>query len=382
MNKYADVIVIGSGIMGSSTAYCLAKQGVKVLVLERDSVGNGATSRCGAGVRLSSRVSPESDLAEEAIKNIWPTLSEELGVDLEYEKPGGLSLAYTDSQIKDLENDFKKCKAAGVNAKIISGDDARQICPYLSSSVVKARWSPDDGYANPMVTTLAYYRKARMMGVHYITGEDIIAIEKQKGQARKVVTKAGNIYEADKIVLAAGFNSRRIAESVGIHLPFLKRIDECVITEVQPAMFKYRISTADGTFYGHQTKHGSFIFGGNTNLERYEKTYDAQPRSTASSSANKCSNIMKHIPALAEAKIIRQWAGWLDSCVDRLPVIQEIPEVPGLVLACGFSGHGFAIGPAVGKVVSEIVLGQKTSVDVSKLAYDRFKAGGVGRFGH
>ena len=376
MSNFADVIIIGSGIIGNSTAYHLAKKGVDVLVLERDNIGDGASSRNGAGVRLSSRVFPESALAEHAIRDIWPGLGEELGADLEYEKPGSLALAQTEAQIKALEASVRKSLAAGADVRIIDGQEARRMCPYLSEAVEKASYCPDDGYANPMVTTLSYYRMARKLGARYITGEDVVSIQKVRGKARKVITAAGTVYEGNKIVLAAGFNSRRIAKSVGIWLPFLKRIDECIITEVQAPMMKYRLSTADGNFYGHQTRHGSFIFGGNTQLERYEETYDAQPRCANKSAPDKCRAVMKYIPALADVKIIRQWAGWLDSMVDRLPVIQEIPEVPGLVLACGFSGHGFAIGPAVGQVVEEIVMEEKTCVDVSGLRYDRFKAAG------
>lgn len=142
-------------------------------------------------------------------------------------------------------------------------------------------------------------------------------------------------------------------------------------------MTKVRLSSADGNFYGSQTKHGSFIFGGNTNLERYEECYDDRPINTGKQSPDKCRAIGKFIPALKDVKVVRHWAGWLDSMVDRLPIIQEIPEVPGLVLACGFSGHGFAIGPAVGKIVTQIVMGEPTSVDVSALDYERFKPTGV-----
>ncbi len=378
MSKNADVIIIGSGIIGNSIAYHLVQQGLKVMVLERDNIGDGASSRNGAGVRLSGRVSPESDLAEDAVRNYWPTLSEELGLDLEYERRGGLNLAFTNAHKSGLEKALKKSHAAGVNAEIISGDEARKICPHVSEIVTNALWCPDDGVANPMLATLGYYRMAKKMGVHYITGEDVISIKKFRGRARQVITSRGNVYEADKIILAAGFNSRRIAETVGLHLPFLKRIDECIITEPMPKMFSERITTADGNLYLHQTKHGSFIIGGNTNLERYEKNYDAKPQNTTVAAADKARLAMKYIPALAEAKIVRQWAGWLDSCVDRLPILQENPEVPGLVLACGFSGHGFAIAPSVGKVVSEIALGQEPHIDVSALSYDRFKAKGVG----
>lgn len=376
MSNVADVIVIGSGIVGSSTAYYLARKGLKVLVLERDNIGDGASSRNGAGVRLSSRVFPESALAEEAVKHIWPTLGEELDADLEYTAPGSLCLAQTEAQMKALQGSLKKSMAYGVEAHLIDGDEARKICPCLSDKVNQALWYPEDGYANPMVTTLAYYRKNRKMGVRYITGEDVRSIKKYRGRARKVITAAGNVYEADKIVVAAGFNSKRIAETVGIWLPFLKRVDECIITEAVAPLTKLRLSTADGNFYGHQTKHGSFIFGGNTNLERYESTYDQRPRNTNKQSSDKCRAVSKYIPALRDVKVIRQWAGWLDSTIDRLPIIQEIPEVPGMILSCGYSGHGFAIGPAAGKVTSQVVLGEEPIVDISSLCYNRFKPSG------
>ena len=378
MNNTADVIIIGSGIVGSSTAYNLAKSGLNVLVLERsETVGDGASSRNGAGVRISSRVKPESDLAAIAIRQIWPKLSEELEADLEYDVPGSLTVASTESQIKDLEASRKKSLAAGVDVQMLEGYEARKLCPYLSDIVVKANFCPEDGYANPMVTTLAYYRKNRQLGVRYITGENVITLKKVKGRMRRVITENGNVYEAERVVLAAGYASRRIAETVGIWIPFLQRVDECVITEVMPPMFKYRFSVAGaGGLYGHQTRHGGFLFGGNTELERYERTYDAKARNTNKAGPDKCRQAAKYIPQLSGVKLIRQWAGWLDSMVDRLPVIQEIPEIPGLILACGFSGHGFAIGPAAGKCVSQLVLGEEPCVDLSSLKYDRFKAHG------
>ena len=377
MTNTADVIVIGSGIIGSSTAYELSKRGKKVIVLEKYSnVGDGASSRNGAGVRLSGRVAPESWLASKAIKDIWPTLHEELDGDLEHHKPGSLVLAHSEAQIKACMGTIEKNNLADVESRLIDGKEAREICPYLSDYVEKAVWCAEDGYANPMRTTLAYYRAARKLGVRYITGENVVSLEKFRGRVRRVVTEAGNVYEGEQVVLAAGFNSRRIAKTVGIWIPFLKRVDECLITEIQPAMFDTRISCADGNFYGHQTRHGSFIFGGNTNLERYEECYDDKPMNTNKQTSDKCRIIGQFVPALKDVKVVRHWAGWLDSMVDRLPIIQEMDEVPGLILACGFSGHGFAIGPAVGVVVSQIAMGEAPSVDISSLNYDRFKPSG------
>lgn len=233
----ADVIVIGSGIVGSATAYELAKRGIKVTVLEKYSnVGDGASSRNGAGVRLGGRVSPEAELAAKAIYDIWPSLGQELDADLEYVRAGSLTLAHSESQIASLNKKLVKDRMAGVPSSLVDGKQAREICPYLSDYVEQAVWSEMDGHANPMMTTLAYYRAARRLGVRYITGENVVALEKQRGCIRRVITQDGNIYEADKVVLAAGFNSRRIAKTVGLWIPFLKRVDECLITEVQPPM--------------------------------------------------------------------------------------------------------------------------------------------------
>lgn len=378
MTNTADVIVIGSGVVGSATAYELARRGHRVTVLERSpNVGDGASSRNGAGVRLGGRVSPEAELAAKSIYEIWPTLGEELDADLEYVRAGSLTLAHSESQIASLDKKLAKDRKSGAPSRLVDGAEAREICPYLSSYVEQAVWSEMDGHANPMVTTLAYYRAARRLGARYITGENVVALEKRQGRVRRVLTEAGTVYEADKVILAAGFNSRRIAKTVGLWIPFLKRVDECLITEVQPPMFQVRLSCADGNFYGSQTRHGSFLFGGNTNLERYEECYDGKPMNTNKQAADKCRAIAKFLPALKNVKVVRHWAGWLDSMVDRLPIIQEIPEIPGLILACGFSGHGFAIAPAVGKVVTQLALGEPACVDVSALSYDRFKPTGV-----
>lgn len=376
MNNTADVIIIGSGIVGGSAAYYMAKKGLKVLVLEKDMIGHGASSRNGAGVRISGRVDSEFGIARVAIREIWPTLSEELEVDTEYEKPGSFLMAVKEEQMAALHRSCERALKQEIEAEVIDGDELRRRCPYISEKVVGAVWYPEDGFANPMKTTLGYYKQGRKLGVRYVTGEEAVEIRKCRGRARQVVTAAGNIYEADKIIVAAGFESRALMKTVGIHLPFLERIDECLITEPQPPMFRYRLSSADGNFYGHQTQHGSFIFGGNTNMERYEDTYAGQPRNTASSVSDKARNAALFVPALRGAKIVRYWAGWLDSTIDRLPVIQEIPEVPGLISACGFSGHGFALGPGMGRLLTEMVTGEPLCADISAFQYDRFHAEG------
>ncbi|MDP4178311.1 MAG: FAD-binding oxidoreductase, partial [Bacillota bacterium] len=195
---------------------------------------------------------------------------------------------------------------------------------------------------------------------------------KIKGRARTVITSQ-NIYEGENIILAAGYESRRIAATFGIDVPMNKVLLEALVTEAQPPMFYQMLGTAAADFYGHQSKHGSFVFGGSSGIDAYNKD-NGTPTTTSITSSCICRGIMKYFPVLQDAKIVRTWAGWVDESADHVPVISHVDELPGLILACAFSGHGFGISPIVGKLLSEMVLDDKTTLDISAFRYDRFKA--------
>ena len=358
--------------MGCATAYRLAKRGVDVLVLEKKEIGNGGSCRNAGGVRQSARDPKELPLAMYAVKNIWPTLGEELGVNVEYHQGGNLRLGLTESDIKVLENHTAKSTKLGLDVKMISGDEAREICPYMSKDVIAASWCATDGHANPLTTTLGFYKKALELGVTFITGVHVNEIVKVKGRARKVITDDG-VYEADNILLCAGYESRRIANTVGIDAPVERQFNEVLVTEAQPKMFDVMIGVAGGEFYGHQSEHGSFVLGGNSGLQAFTSNNDNFV--TNSLTAPSISRgIIKYFPVLKNCKVVRTWSGWYDQCIDVLPVIDNVKEVPGLTLGFGFSGHGFGISPAVSIALSELILdGESKTIDISQLKYDRFK---------
>jgi len=373
MSDCADVIVIGGGIIGNSTAYNLAKKGSSVIVLEKsDSIGDGGSSRNGGGVRQSGRDKRELPLAMYGVKNLWPVLSEELGMDVEYYQEGNIRLGKTDAHIKILEGLTNNATSLGLDVTMIDGDTAKDICPYLSDEVIGASWCPTDGHANPMLATLAFYRKARQLGVRFVTGEEVVEIRKIRGKARQVVT-TGNIYEAETIILAAGFASRKIASTVGIDVPMAQALLEVLVTEAQPPMFYQMLGTAAADFYGHQSTHGSFVFGGSSGMEGVNKD-NGSPVTNSLTASCICRGIMKYFPCLEDAKIVRTWGGWIDEAADHVPIISNVEEVPGLILGCGFSGHGFGISPTVGVLLSQMAVGEKTVLDVSSFRHDRFKA--------
>jgi sarcosine oxidase subunit beta len=367
----ADVVIAGGGIMACSAAYYMAKRGCSVIVLEKENaVGGGGSARNGGGVRQSGRDPRELPIAMHGIKYIWPELSEELGVDVEYCQKGNLRLGKTEAHLKILETLTQKAVSCGLDVQMISGDTAREINPYLSRAVLGASWCPTDGHANPLITTLAFYREARRLGVRFISGEPVSAIRKIKGAARAAATENG-LYEGGTIIVAAGLGSRPLLNSVGLDVPMLPVLLETLVTEAVASMFPQMLGTAAADFYGHQSvRHGSFVFGITSGYEPFARA--GFPSSSSGAASAACRNILSYFPALSDLKIIRSWAGWIDDCADHVPVISFTDEVPGLLIACGFSGHGFGIGPVVGKLLSEMVIDGRPSLDLTALRYDRF----------
>ena len=373
MSKTADVIIIGSGVIGCATAYYLAKKGTSVIVLDKDeNIGNGGSARNGGGVRQSGRDPRELPLAMYAVNNLWPNLSEELGVNVEYHKEGNLRLGKTEHHLEILQGLTDRATACGLEVRMIDGAEVRAINPYLSEEVIGASWCATDGHANPLMTTLGYYRAARRMGVQFYTGEEVTELQTVKGKARRVITRK-NVFEGEKIIVAAGYESRWILESVGIDIPMSKDLIEALVTEAEAPMFPQMLGTADADFYGHQTDHGSFVFGGASGFESVNKDNGHNMTSSITAPCI-CRGIMKYIPKLANAKIVRTWAGYEDVSADGVPVIGEIKEVPGLIAACAFTGHGFGISPIVGTLLAEIAREENTTLDLSAFRYDRFKA--------
>ena len=376
MNKTADVIIIGGGVVGCAAAYYLAKAGnSNVIVLESSgSIGHGGSSRNGGGVRQSGRDVRELPYAMYGIKHLWPTLSEELGVDVEYTQKGNLRLGKTEAHLKKLQTLASNAQSVGLDVRMVDAKEVKEICPYLSDDIIGASWCPTDGHANPLTTTLGFYKRALEMGVRFFTKAEVKELRKVKGKVRKVVLSDGTVFEGETIILAAAYESRAIARTVGVDLPMTRLIDECLVTEMQPHMFDIMLGTAGADFYGHQAKHGSFIFGSDCGYEEVTDMEDPSKLITNSMTLSaSCRAIMDYVPALRSAKVVRSWCGWLDNAFDGVPFISRVDEAEGLIVACGFTGHGFGTAPAVGLMLSQMVAGEETAVDISALRYDRFK---------
>jgi sarcosine oxidase subunit beta len=374
-DRTADVIIIGGGIMGCGTAYRLAKEGVSVLVIEKSEIGAGGSCRNAGGVRQSARDVRELPLATYAVSHLWPALGEELETDVEYCQKGNLRLGKTEANLKTLAALVEKSTSAGLDVRMISGDEAREICPHMSEEVLGASWCATDGHANPLSTTLGFYKKALAHGAIFATGVTVTGLRKVKGRVTQALTDDG-VYEADRILLCAGNASRAIANTIGIDIPVERETNEVFVTEQMPPMFDVMLGTAQADFYGHQSKHGSFVLGGNSGIEKFTSK-DGNDETHSFTAPGLSRGVIKYFPSLKNVKIIRTWAGQYDTCVDGVPVIDNVSEAPGLTVAFGFCGHGFGISPAVSLALSELILnGTSETIDVGALKYDRFAAKG------
>lgn len=376
MNTKADLIVVGSGIVGSSTAYYAAQKGLKVIVLDKDEVvGNGASCRNGGGIRVSGRLSQEIPLAKYAIDNIWPKLEDELGENLEYVRGGNMRFSFTEEDVATLENIKKVNESYGVNIELLSREEAKMRCPYVGDQVTGAAWCDIDGTINPLKTTLAMYRAARRLGVTYYSGEEVIKLQAVRGRVRRAITQRGDVFEAENVVLACSYNARQIANSVGVDFPFRQKLIEIFVTEATKPMFDFMFSAVgvSGGAYGHQTEHGSFLWGGDSGYEHYP-IFKEQANTIQQTASAISRGTLKYFPALASLKVIRTWGGWIDLTPDLMPVIGPVEEAPGLLVGAGYCAHGFCLGPITGKILVDSILGEKPCVDWSPLAYDRFKS--------
>ena len=374
MSTYkADVIVIGAGVVGCAATYYLTKQGHKVICLEKTMIGHGASSRNGGGARQSGRDPREIELAIYATNNIWPTLAEELGTNVEWGQHGYLVCGYNEDHKKSIQSRIKVASKFGLEMTLYEGDDIKQINPYVSDHVTCAGWTPKDAVANPLTTTLGYYKRARQLGAKFMTGAAVVRMATKQGRIRQVVVDNGDIYEADAVILAAGYFSRKIYNTVGLDVPIYKRLVEVIVTEAAPNMFDMMVGGMSG-FYGHQTENGSFVFGNNTGYENCfaEMPFGDTPLATSYNACNTARTIAVDFPEISKYKIVRHWSGWNDNTPDGVPFIGAVDEIPGLYISFGACGHGFCPGPAVGYTLAELAQGRPAPVDLSGLRYDRF----------
>jgi sarcosine oxidase subunit beta len=371
MSTKADIVIIGGGVMGCAIAYNLAKEGLKPVVIEKSDIGGEASGSNGGGVRQSARNLKEMPLAMESIR-MYGHLHEELGMDVEYVRQGNLRLCTSEEELETMRKSIESQKTVGLELEMLDRRQVLEINPHVGEKVIGASYCPTDGHANPFLVTYGFFLKAKSLGVRFHTHEEAREIRLQKGRVTAVITDK-NTFETDLVVDAAGIAGRKVANMVGLDFPMRPLFSEALITEPYPPLFKQMIGHAKGLFYGRQTVHGPFFWGGFVGTEQFIHREGKPLFHYIGPAISQL--VIDFFPILSQLNVIRTWSGLIAQMSDGIPVLGFAQEVPGFVMATGFSGHGFGLAPVIGRLISELIMDCGTSIQISDFCYGRFSKG-------
>jgi sarcosine oxidase subunit beta len=351
--------------MGCASAYYLAKEGLQVVVLEKNAaVGLEASGRCACGVRQQGRTGA-LQLARASV-HLWADLAEELEYDLEYNRVGNLKIVWDQEGAAELERTAAWEHSQGLTeVRLLSAAECREMVPGITERTVAGKFCPTDGIANPMLVTPAFGRAAARLGVKIHTSTNVTGLLKQGSTVRGVTTDTGEI-EAGCVINTAGPWASRFNQVAGCHTPIQPSLDTLMITERQSRRFAPFVGFG---WWGYilQPKAGNIVIG----LE--DKTNDEfDTRVEFKELIARAREMIQVLPWLRDVNFLRAFSGITEITPDREPYIGALPGITGFYTASGFSGQGFCLGPIVGKIMAELVTGRESSVSLSSFTPERF----------
>jgi sarcosine oxidase subunit beta len=367
--RTADIVIIGAGAVGCSIAYHLARRGARdVVVLERETIGAGSTSKAAGGIRVQFGTRVEVEFSLRSIE-FFRRFEDEMGVPCDYRQEGYLILLGDEEDLARYRKNVELQTSLGADVRILAPDDARAIVPELRvDDVLAAAWGPMDGYASPHDVVQAYATQARARGVRIVEDTPVTAIELEGDRVSAVVTPAGRI--ATRLVVnAAGPQASLVGRMVGLDLPVDPRRRHIFVTDEFAGVrhpMPLVIDRSSG-FYCRSEQRQILMSAGDVGpTTEFSATVDWSVLDQAVDKA------VRRIPALEGASIRHAWAGLRPLTPDEHAILDWAPGVRGLYLAIGFCGHGFQHSPATGQIVSEILTGAAPSIDIGDLAIGRF----------
>ena len=366
----ADVVVVGGGVVGASAAFHLAEAGVDVVLVERGQLGGGSTSRAAGGVRTQFSDELNIDIARRSLE-AFRDFARRPGWEIDLKQVGYLFALNRESDVLEFERSVELQNAYGLDSRMVTADEARDLCPLLEGEdILAGAFSPGDGHATPEAVVQGYAYAARARGAKIRLNCDVQAIETSGGEITEVVTSQGSI-ATSTVICAAGAWSRGCGAMVGLDLPVTPLRRQVLFTEAiagLPARLPMTIDF-ESSFYFH--REGPGLLMGMSDP-------DEQPGFSLETTDAWIPRLMdavrRRAPRIVDAGIRGGWAGLYEMTPDHNAIIGETPLVSRFLYATGFSGHGFLQAPAVGEVLRDLVLGRPTFADVSPFSAERFDA--------
>jgi len=366
-----NILIIGAGISGVSIAYNLAKKGVKgIHVIDKGYFTNGATGRCGAGVRQQWATEMNCILAKKSME-FFSTAKQVLEYpdDLEFKQEGYLILATTKDEHEQFKKNVALQNALGIPSKQLTKAEALKIVPHLNpNAFISATFCQTDGHLNPFKMTEAYFLAAKKLGVTFSFFEEATSILVENQRIVKVVTNK-NTYETSKVVNAAGGYAKEVGMMAGVDIPVYAENHEILATEPIEKIQGPMVMSFSKNIYCQQVPHGAFLMG----RSNPEALHNHSTESSWQFLDHMSRTLMDIMPKIGDLRVVRQWGGSYNMSPDRQPILGDTDELEGFYLACGFSGHGFMFAPMTGLLLSEVILKEKTTINMESLHLNRFK---------
>lgn len=418
IHKRADIVVIGGGIAGVTTALELAERGLSVVVCEKGAIACEQSSRNWGWCRQMGRDPRELPLIQVSMK-LWREMRQRTGEETGFRECGVAYLCDTDAKLAMRRKWFES--HAGdhdLKTRELSQDDALALTPGSTVRWKGGLFTPDDGRAEPTLAVPAMARAAQAAGAQILQQCAVRGVERTAGRISGVVTEKGTI-GCDSVVLAGGAWSRRFCHNMGIRLPQLsvlgsvlrtapvdagiesaisganfairKRLDGGYnvaqpgenIADIVPDSFRFLRDfwpVVKNDWREYQLRVGK-RFIDEARLKRrwaldeetpFEQVRVLDPQPVEKALDGALASLKTTLPAFRDLKVIESWGGFIDVTPDVIPVISAVDSDPGFFISTGFSGHGFGLGPGAGKLMAEIVTGENPCVDPTPFRFDRF----------
>ena len=368
----ASVVVVGGGVVGVSIAFHLAEAGVRdVLLLERGALGSGSTVKAAGGVRAQFSDALNVQLAARSLQ-LLGEFGARPGQEIDLHRVGYLWLLDDAGAVAAFERAVAMQNGFGVPSRMIDVEDALRLSPPVrGDGLLAAAFSPDDGHCTPESVVLGYATVARRLGAQLLTGCEVTAVRVSGGQVQAVVTDRGEV-RTDTVVCAAGAWSAAVGDMVGVALPVVPLRRQVLVTAPVPDLppdlpFTIDFSTS---LYFHREGRGLLLGMSDPDEEpgfRLDRSDGWLPRLSEA--------VERRAPGLLDAGLAGGWAGLYEVTPDANALVGEAPDISRFLYATGFSGHGFLMGPAIGEVLRDLVLGVAPFVDVAPLDARRFTTG-------
>lgn len=366
-----DVIVVGGGLAGCSTAYYLAADGVDVLLLEQGDLNAGASGNNAGSLHAQLQHEPYLELGEAWAQSfipalrffaasiaLWQRAGTTLGADLEVSLDGGLLVAADAAQMRFIEAKAAVERAAGLPIDLLDEAALRRIAPYINERMVGAAYCPIEGKANPLTAGPAFAAAAVARGARILVGQQVTSIQRD-GSGFEVVTPT-QTHRARRVVNAAGINAGRIAGLVGASIEVQAFPIQLTVTEPTTPLISHLLYYARDRLTMKQTKQGSILIGGG-----WPALVDERGRAqvSAQSLARNLAVALEVVPSIAAVEVVRTWAAIVNGTDDWMPLLGELPGVPGYFLNY-VPWMGFTGAPAGGRIVASLVQGKLPPLDL------------------